>query len=151
MKLLILIPILATSILQAGTFPNDSATYGNLIFSNSTAFALSPTLSQTNFVLNTVYTNSARVAHVRANASHSLAAVVGVSRLRLYADQSGGNTFTVVAQSAVTTLITSLVTTDDREVGAWLAANATYYWTNSSTGVGNGSSIASGTGQIIRW
>lgn len=116
-----------------------------------TTYAVVPVLTQTNFTLNTVYTNSARVAHVRANSSHSIAAVVGVNQLRLYADQAGGTSFALVAQASVTTLITSLVITENRELGAWLAANATYYWTNSSTGVGNSSAIVSGTGQIIRW
>jgi len=113
--------------------------------------ASSLTVTKTNFILNTVYTNtSGDVAAARGVASLTTAGVTGRAALDLMVDQAGGTTFAMASQARVdTTVAVTLAGTDYQEMGAWLSTNATYYWTNSSAGSGDAASLVAGTGQLI--
>lgn len=115
---------------------------------NGTAIPI--TIQATNFVLNTVYTNnSGTVIGVDASIALHGAAVVGSSAMDLYADQNGGNNFTLQDRVAVSTLLTSIVTDYTNSLSGFITNLGTYYFTNSSTGAGNLSSIVPGTGEVI--
>jgi hypothetical protein len=107
------------------------------------------TIVQTNFVLNTTYSNFiGRPVLLRGLATVTPASIVGMASLDIMVDQSGGLTFTRLGGTRLTTLIGSLVMPSDVEFGAHIAANANYYLTNSSTGTGNSTAIVGGTGQL---
>lgn len=115
---------------------------------NGTAIPI--TIQATNFVLNTVYTNnSGTVIGVDASIALHGAAVVGSSAMDLYADQNGGNNFTLQDRVAVSTLLTSIVTDYTNSLSGFITNLGTYYFTNSSTGAGNLSSIVPGTGEVV--
>jgi len=110
----------------------------------------SASITQTNFVLNTIYTNDCgRSASIRGVATITPASVVGVAALDVMVSQNGGSTFTRLGGPRVTTLIGTLVMPLDQEFAAYLASTARYYLTNNSTGAGNSAAIVSGTGQFI--
>jgi hypothetical protein len=137
--------------ITGGTIDAASITgAGNLIYSNATAVALAPTITQTNFVSGQLYTNNTgKPIYVQAHTALTVAAIAGAAEMDLKIDQSGGNTFTVVSPAKVTTLITSLVVTDNRMVCGWVANGGVYSFTNTSTGIGNSSSVVAGTGIIV--
>lgn len=107
------------------------------------------TITPTNFILNQKYTNtSGSVQLVDATVSLTTAIVSGQSSLSLYADQTGGTTFTIQDQAKITT-VASAALTDYRNLIGALSNNAAYYFTNDSTGAGNTSAIVSGSGELI--
>lgn len=106
------------------------------------------TIVQTNFVLNTVYTNGSQAVIAMATASLVGATVSGQAALDLMADQAGGTTFVLTKRTAMTTTI-SLALSVTNQIAGILSPSATYYFTNSSVGSGNSSSIIAGTGQTI--
>jgi hypothetical protein len=128
-----------------------AVTNGNIVIGpGGSGGTVSPTtLTQTNFVLNTVYTNGSQQAIVKASISLTTAAVNGASTMNLMADQAGGNTFALLSSNGITTTVAvSLAATDIRSMFGLLAGSATYYWTNASTGAGDSATIVAGTGQI---
>jgi hypothetical protein len=113
-------------------------------------FLTSSDITQTNFVLNTVYSNYlSRPISIRGLVTITPASVIGVAEMDVMVDQTGGNTFTRIGGAKTSTLIGSLVMPNDLDFTVLLSVNANYYLTNSSTGIGNASSIVSGTGQLV--
>lgn len=134
--------------------PNDATKFLN--GANPPAWAVpaggtvSPTtLTQTNFVLNTVYTNGSQSALLKAATSLTTAAVTGDSSLDLMCDQAGGTTFALLSRNGIgTTIAVTLAQTYTNTIAGVIAASATYYFTNSSAGSGNIASIIAGSGQV---
>jgi hypothetical protein len=107
------------------------------------------TTTQTNFVLNTVYTNGTQTVLARATAALTGAAVNGDSAIDLMVDQAGGSTFALLARTEISTAALGLAIQVTNDITAVLVPLATYYWTNSSSGSGNSAVIVGGTGQTV--
>lgn len=132
---------LLASIDSAGLFTGNGNGFTNL---------QSGTITQTNFVLNTVYSNAlGRVVIANGTARLSTAGVTGYAALDVMVDQIGGSTFVLAGGAKVfTTIAVSLVGTNDIPFTVFMSANARYYFTNSSSGAGDFAAIVSGTGQV---
>lgn len=102
--------------------------------------------TQTNFVLNQLYTNGASTVLVRATVALTGAVIAGSSAMDLMVDQAGGSTFVLLARSALST--STIAENSTNVVSGIIVPLGTYYWTNSSTGIGNSSLIVAGTGQV---
>lgn len=108
------------------------------------------TLTKTNFVLNTVYTNtSGSMELLSSSVSLLTAGVNGSASLDLMADQSGGTSFALLGRVGVNTFITGLAQNFTNTIYGAVSNAATYYFTNSSSGAGDSSLIVSGTGTIV--
>lgn len=112
--------------------------------------SVSPTtLTQTNFVLNTIYTNGSQAAILKASVALTTANVTGQAAMSLMADQAGGSTYVAISTNAVTTTLgLSFADTYVQTMAGIVAGGATYYWTNTSAGSGDSAAIVDGTGQI---
>jgi hypothetical protein len=131
-----------------GNLFDDGA--GNLSWVAGTNVTIPNTITPTNFVLNTRYTNnSGSIQILDASVALVSAAVNGNTSLSLYTDQSGGSSFSLQDQARLTTLVTSIAATDTRNLIGAVSNQATYYFTNDSAGAGNSSSIVAGTGEIV--
>lgn len=108
------------------------------------------TITQTNFVLNTVYNNGSGAINVlKASVAVTTAAVSGDASLDLMCDQSGGSAYALLSRVGIgTTVGVTLAMTYTNTLSGSVSNGANYYFTNSSTGAGNSSSIVPFTGQI---
>lgn len=126
-------------------------TAGNGLILNGTTLSVSNSLAsvkQTNFVLNTVYSNtSGNIQLVSAAGALAVAAVSGNSSIDLMVDQTGGSTYALVGRVGMSTLITSIAMTYTNSIAGVVSNGANYYFTNTSAGAGNASSLVAGTGQ----
>lgn len=101
----------------------------------------------TNFVLNTVYTNtSGGPMLISSMVRVHTAAVNGDSSIDLMADQSGGTTFIPFGGLRLGTIVAVTLAMDyTNSVSVVVSNSATYYWTNSSAGAGNIGALIAGT------
>ena len=107
------------------------------------------TTVQTNFVMNQYYTNkSGQMIMVSANAALTAAAASGDAQLDLMADQSGGNTFTLLSRSGIGTTGSTIAESYTNAIVGVLSNNAVYYFTNTSSGAGDSATIAASTGTL---
>jgi len=131
-----------------GTLQNDGL--GNLSWSPVQGVTIPNTITPTNFVLNTVYTNnSASVQLLDATVALITTGVSGNASLDLMADQSGGTNFKLQDRVGINTLITSLAQNYTNNIAGAVSNGATYYFTNSSVGAGDSAAIVPGTGEAI--
>jgi len=108
-----------------------------------------PTITQTNFVANTVYTNkSGSVQLLDATVALITTGVSGAAAMDLMVDQSGGNTFTLADRLAISTAVTTIAMNYTNNLFSSLSNNACYYFTNTSSGAGDSSVIVPGTGSL---
>lgn len=124
---------------------------GGVLSALGDATLVPTTITPTNFVLNTVYTNGSGVVQdLSVSAALTVAAVTGDASLDLMVDQAGGTTFALGKRIGIgTTIAVTLAGTYTNSIAHSISNLATYYFTNSSAGSGNSSSIVPGTGQIV--
>lgn len=108
------------------------------------------TFTPTNFVLNTVYTNtSGSIQLVSASVALTTAAVTGDASMDFMVDQAGAATFKSESPVAIsTTAAVTLAQKYTNFMACIISNNATYYFSNSSSGSGNVASIVPGTGKV---
>jgi len=156
--LALFIPVLclAQTKISNQPFPNPIEGYTLQISSGVPTWAavqgvtIPNTITPTNFVLNTVYTNlSGSVQLFDASVALITTGVNGNSAIDLMVDQAGGTTFKLQDRCAISTLVTSIAQNYTNNLTGALSNNATYYVTNSSTGSGDSSAIVPGTGELI--
>lgn len=118
-------------------------------WSNISSGAITSSMTRTNFVLNTVYTNSGTTPILLSGSSFVVpAAVAGVAELDLMISFQAG-AYQKYPMVAVQTIITVGVTDSETNSFAQTVTNlCSYYFTNSSSGIGNSAGIVAGTGQI---
>ncbi len=108
------------------------------------------TFTQTNIVANQLYTNTSGSLEIFRGAVRLVTAgVSGQSAFDVMVDQSGGNTFSLFARSAMNTIITSIAQNHTNDLTVALSNNAAWYTTNTSSGAGDSSALVPGTGQLI--
>lgn len=106
-------------------------------------------MTQTNFVLNTIYTNAnANPVIINVSTFLNVAAVSGAAEVDLMYSPTGGTSYTAVARSSIQTIITSLAMAYTNSIAAVVTNQGNYYFTNTSSGSGNSAGLVSGTGQI---
>lgn len=139
-----------TNVAIAGVVSASSGVFSNGVTIGGSTVTSFPatTTTQTNFVLNTVYTNGTQTILARATVALTGATVSGTAAMDLMVDQAGGTSFSLLGRSEMTTTI-SLALNVTNVVNGVIIPLGTYYWTNSSSGSGNSSLIVAGTGQIV--
>ncbi len=140
----------ATAALGTGTANSSVFLRGDGTWATPLGGTAIPTSTvSTNFVLNQVYTNTSGSAQaVDCTVALIGATVAGSASMDLMADQAGGTSFVLQDRTAVSTLLTSIVTSYTNNLSGILTNGATYYFTNTSVGAGNSSVIVAGTGQV---
>lgn len=109
-------------------------------------------LVDTNFILNQIYTNTVGTpVLVRGAVVITTAAVAGSSELDLMVDQTQSGTFVAKGScKLLTSIAAALAGTSQFDISGVVSNNATYYFTNSSAGVGDSSALLTGSGQISK-
>lgn len=152
MKKLILGFLLIGSVAHgAAVYPITSNSIVNALgFVPQNAAGVMQSITHTNFVLNQRYTNTSGVLNIiSGDAVLTVAAVNGVASLSIMVDQAGGNTMALSERVAEdTTTVVTVPGTMTNNFFTVVSNNATYYLTNTSSGAGNGVTIAAGTGKI---
>lgn len=133
-----------------GKIVASSDANGNMVWTNAASLLNPSTMTQTNFVLNTVYSNAtANPVLVSATAFLVTAAVNGDCALDLMYSTTGGANYTLAARAAIaTTLAGALTLPITNCVSAVFTNLGSYYFTNTSSGAGNSAGLVAGTGQI---
>lgn len=149
MKRLILVSILACSVKCFGASGGLSGSPLSGGGSGGGAGAATNVAYQvmTNFVLNTVYTNtSGGPMLISSLARVHTAAVNGDASIDLMVDQAGGVIFIPFAGIRMGTIVAVTLSMDyTNSVSTTISNLASYYWTNSSIGAGNVGALIAGT------
>ena len=135
-------------LLSAGTVSTVTNVSASQITGSIAANQIYSPITQTNFVLNQLYTNSSGGGiSVHALASLTTAAVAGSSELDLMVAQNG-STFSMIDGPKLITSISAVTGAMQFGINGSVQTNGVYYFTNSSAGAGDSSSIVSGSGQV---
>lgn len=108
--------------------------------------AIPNTITFTNWVQNTIYTNkTGTVIHARVPYGIVTAGVNGLAQFDVMCDPNGGTTYQIIGGNHIqTTLAVTLVSSNSLWATAIISNNATFYMTNTSTGANNSSSCLTG-------
>lgn len=135
-------------LLSAGTVATITNVNASQITGSITASQIYTPITQTNFVLNQLYTNlTGGGIAVHALASLTTAAVAGSSEMDLMVAQTG-STFAMIDGPKLITSISAVTGAMQFGLNGSVQTNGVYYFTNSSSGAGDSSSIISGSGQV---
>lgn len=135
-------------LLSAGTVTTVTNVNASQITGSITANQIYTPITQTNFVLNQLYTNlTGGGIAVHALASLTTAAVSGSSEMDLMVAQTG-STFSMIDGPKLITSISAVTGAMQFGINGSVQTNGIYYFTNSSSGAGDSSSIVSGSGQV---
>lgn len=101
----------------------------------------------TNFVLNTIYTNTSGGPEIISSLARThTAAVNGDASIDLMVDQAGGTTFVPFGGIRIgTTVAVTLAMDYTNSISSVISNLASFYWTNSSSGAGNVGALIAGT------
>ncbi len=104
------------------------------------------TVSTTDFVLNTYYTNGGSKAWVSASFTLT-AAAAGTAKVGLYIDQTASGTFDNTGPQIAAGPLAALVSI--QQLASHISPGARYVFTNLSSGSGETSAIVAGTSQNV--
>lgn len=133
----------AAGALTAVTYYGDGSHLTGIPTNNASA-------SVTNFVLNQVYSNgSGGMILVGSSVQLTVAGVAGQATMSLMVSNAGSAGYVMVSTNGVGTVITSIAMPYYQEMVGVVSNQSTYYFTNTSTGVGNSGSLVAGTGWYL--
>lgn len=131
-----------TSTIQAALFVGNGAGITNIT-------SIASTTTQTNFILGTIYRNtSGNIQLLTGDAALTVTGVSGRSSLTIMMDPLGGTAFAEGARSAIQSTALSVAMSYTNSMTCAVTTNATYFWTNDSTGAGDSALLTAGSGQV---